>query len=166
MLNSADSVGAARERIAQTGACGLLGETEISPPRCRDAISLMCNIHRHQYFPIDPLEINDFRRTALHLTLMCHGRDTKQTNIVRHFAPNCSMCIPCEKKREQLRKLLPHCASYRTSLIHVFPHAGEQTASQAGYATCVFLRPTWAITAPQEGRNTSGFRIVRRFAHR
>ena len=41
VLNSADSVGAARERIAQTGACGLLGETEISPPRCRDAISLM-----------------------------------------------------------------------------------------------------------------------------
>ena len=91
------------------GAPGTNGE-QSGATNTRDAISL---IVRTQHFSIDPLKINDFKRTALHLTLMCRGRDTKrlQVCVASHLiAPRISPC-------------------------------GIRTASQAGYAMCGFLRP-------------------------
>ena len=95
-------------------------------------------------------------RTALHLTLICRGRDTNRITL----------CV----------------ASHLTTL----SHAGEQTASQAGYAMCVFHRNhvgpskaeyamgvasdlVWAITTASQAEcaNTpcASLQIVRRFAH-
>ena len=85
----------------------------------------MCNIRHNLHFSIGPLEINDLKRTALPFTLMCRGRDTNDftLRVASHLIAPC--VSPCRKKREQLPKLLPHCASLRTSLIHVYPHAGK-----------------------------------------
>ena len=102
-------------------------------------------------------------RTALHLTMMCRGRDTHRITlcVASHLIASC--VSPCDMKREQIRQLLPHCASLRTSLIHVFPvreskqlrklvtpcaffsrhHVGHPKAE---YAMGVALDRMWATT--------------------
>ena len=92
--------------------------------------------HRNLHFSIDPLEISDFKRTALHSTLMCRGRDTNKISCVASH--QITPCVPMKKTWKASLAASTMCvASHRT--VPCYLHAGDKQLRKLGHATCVAL---------------------------